>query len=182
MANPDIEVTKIINGSELLPAWRECRFWTPHPDAWPPAIEAGTNAALIARSRSLGRKAVGSVTIRWDGPVRQEPTVRDYLEELYPDELTPVIYALHVQRMHRGRGVGRALMKAAEKTIVQQRDAPNRAALNVKVDNEHAIRLYDSLGYQFRKIITVDSPKRVAGGVEHDISKNWIMTKEFGQL
>ncbi len=52
-----------------------------------------------------------------------------------------------------GRGIGSALLQAVEQ-LARQRDY-NKLSLNVDVENERAYRLYQRLGYQSAKIITL---------------------------
>lgn len=54
----------------------------------------------------------------------------------------PVLRSLHVAQEHRGRGIGSALVRAAE-----QRARGMRLSLWVGVDNPRARRLYARLGY-----------------------------------
>jgi ribosomal protein S18 acetylase RimI-like enzyme len=59
---------------------------------------------------------------------------------------TAWIYNVEVDPERRGRGYGRAIMRAAEGELSERRVA--RLALNVFTDNPTAIRLYESLGFQ----------------------------------
>ncbi|MET7640524.1 GNAT family N-acetyltransferase [Streptomyces sp. NPDC005438] len=63
-----------------------------------------------------------------------------------PYDLDAWVFVVRVERAHRGRGYGRALMLAAEREC---RDAgAERLGLNVYSANTPAVRLYDSLGFQ----------------------------------
>jgi ribosomal protein S18 acetylase RimI-like enzyme len=56
------------------------------------------------------------------------------------------VYEIAVDPGERGKGYGRAIMRAAEDELVRRGVA--RLALNVFTDNPVAVRLYESLGFQ----------------------------------
>lgn len=58
---------------------------------------------------------------------------------------TAWIYDIEVFAEHRGRGLGRALLSAAEREVARQ--GIGKLGLNVFGSNEVARRLYDSAGY-----------------------------------
>jgi ribosomal protein S18 acetylase RimI-like enzyme len=66
------------------------------------------------------------------------------------------IYDIEVFGEHRGRGLGRALLAAAEQEVARHGVA--KLALNVFGSNEVARRLYDSAGYV---VITQQMEKRL---------------------
>jgi ribosomal protein S18 acetylase RimI-like enzyme len=59
---------------------------------------------------------------------------------------TGFVYDVIIEEVHRGKGLGRAAMLAAEDQL--RADGCTRIALNVWGWNRRAIALYDSLGYQ----------------------------------
>jgi ribosomal protein S18 acetylase RimI-like enzyme len=61
------------------------------------------------------------------------------------------IDTLSVSPEHAGRGIGSALMQAAEQRARQLQH--KKIALNVDEENERAFRLYKHLGYQTEKIV-----------------------------
>lgn len=81
---------------------------------------------------------VGHGVITWAGFL--EESVRTAL----PD--CPAIGYLHVEQAHRGKGVGSAIVGAAEERIVAR--GFRRAGLGVGIDNPQAARLYERLGYR----------------------------------
>jgi ribosomal protein S18 acetylase RimI-like enzyme len=72
-----------------------------------------------------------------------EQAEEDAIREQLPN--VPLLMQLEVHRDHRGRGIGRQLVRKAEKTL--RRRGHKQAALAVRTDNERAIRLYDHIGY-----------------------------------
>jgi ribosomal protein S18 acetylase RimI-like enzyme len=73
---------------------------------------------------------------------------------------TAFIYDIEIAEAHRGRGLGRAAMTAAEGLTA--RAGFTQISLNVFGFNETARRLYDSLGY--RVVSTVLSKSLASGG------------------
>jgi len=63
------------------------------------------------------------------------------------------VYYLGVAPDHRGRGLGRALMEAAEAWL-RQRSAP-KIQLMVRADNQAAIGFYKALGYDVQPVVTI---------------------------
>lgn len=63
------------------------------------------------------------------------------------------VYYLGVAPDHRGRGLGRTLMEAAE-VWLRERDAP-KIQLMVRDDNEAAIGFYKALGYEVQPVVTM---------------------------
>ena len=63
------------------------------------------------------------------------------------------VYYLGVSPDHRGKGLGRTLMEAAE-TWLRERSAP-KIQLMVRDDNESAIGFYKALGYEVQPVVTI---------------------------
>lgn len=63
------------------------------------------------------------------------------------------LYSLVVSDQAQGRGLGRELLTAAERTAQQRGCSEMR--LEVRHDNQHAIRLYEQAGYRLRDLRTV---------------------------
>jgi ribosomal protein S18 acetylase RimI-like enzyme len=65
------------------------------------------------------------------------------------------IFLLYVEREHRRRGIGTALMKYLEKWATQRGD--RQIGLQVFQSNQAALNLYDQLGYQTQSLWMVKS-------------------------
>lgn len=63
------------------------------------------------------------------------------------------VYYLGVAPDHRGKGLGRALMAAAEAWL-REREAP-KIQLMVRDDNDRAIGFYKALGYELQPVVTI---------------------------
>jgi ribosomal protein S18 acetylase RimI-like enzyme len=96
--------------------------------------QAGARTLLVAWSAG---RPVGTAVISWEGCVA--PTLRAAL----PDAVE--IAAVHVDPDHRGRGIGTALITAAEHRLAAA--AVLRAVLGVDTSNPRATALYTRLGY-----------------------------------
>ena len=59
---------------------------------------------------------------------------------------TARLYSLAVDPVLRGRGIGRGLLRAAERTA--RRDGHTAISLEVRIDNRPALLLYESAGYE----------------------------------
>jgi ribosomal protein S18 acetylase RimI-like enzyme len=95
--------------------------------------EAGRSDYLLAFE---GQELVGYCELQWLG----SPEVR----EIYPE--CPEINGLTVFGPHQGKGVGTALIRAAEERARQA--GRGRIGLAVADDNPRAAKLYARLGYQ----------------------------------
>ena len=92
-----------------------------------------------------------------------EPVGRLWIAEHGPgwDEGTAYVFDVEVVAEHRGRGYGRAIMRAGE--AVARSLGARQLALNVFGGNTAAITLYTSLGYevtaqQMRKVLGAEEP------------------------
>ena len=103
-----------------------------------------------------GTQPRGSGLLRWDGP--GQPNAK----AAFP--LVPELTQLHVREQHRGRGVGTAIIMAAE-ALATARDR-SCLSLGVDADNTGAARLYERLGYR-------------RSGVRDVVSYGW--TDQLGQ-
>ena len=63
------------------------------------------------------------------------------------------VYYLGVAPDHRGKGLGRTLMAAAEEWL-RERNAP-KIQLMVREDNDRAIGFYKALGYEVQPVVTI---------------------------
>jgi ribosomal protein S18 acetylase RimI-like enzyme len=61
------------------------------------------------------------------------------------------VASVAVLRSHRGRGLGRELLAACEKEF--HRRGVRRFMLEVAVDNDEAVKLYEACGYQISAVI-----------------------------
>jgi ribosomal protein S18 acetylase RimI-like enzyme len=91
------------------------------------AAARGAEDMLVAATPS---RIVGAVSIRWSAGC---------------DPPHPWLYGLHVAADVRRRGVGRALMAAAEE--LARRHGAGHLSLDVDVDEAGAIAFYTALGY-----------------------------------
>jgi ribosomal protein S18 acetylase RimI-like enzyme len=118
----------------VIALWRACGLTRPwnDPDAdFARAVGGASSAVLVARD---GDTLAGSVMAGFDGH-------RGW------------VYYLAVADGHRRRGVGRALMAAAEDWL-QARGAP-KIQLMVREDNEAALGFYEALGMERQKVVTL---------------------------
>lgn len=86
----------------------------------------------------LGDRPVGDVYL-WQEPA-EEPEIRDRLPR------TPLLTHLEVHRDHRNRGVGTALLRAAERELATQNH--DWVALAVEQHNDRVADFYDHRGYR----------------------------------
>ena len=96
--------------------------------------QAGLWTYLVAWKE--GSAPVGVCVIRWDGSAEEEPE---------PSAEWPRLTNLQVHPTHRGRGVGTALIEAAEERA--RGLGFRRLGISVADDNPEAGRLYARLGY-----------------------------------
>jgi len=81
------------------------------------------------------------------------------------------IYTVDVEPEHRRRGVGRMLLRRLEEEF--RRIGCEKVVLEVAVDNEPAIKLYESLGYRFTsRLKNYYGFGRDAYRAEKDLSRN----------
>jgi ribosomal protein S18 acetylase RimI-like enzyme len=93
------------------------------PEAVLRLIETDPDALLIAE---LGKEVVGAVIAAWDG-------------------WRGNIYRLAIEPAHRRRGIGRALVRAGEKSL--QRRGARRVTALVAYEDERAAAFWDGAGY-----------------------------------
>lgn len=101
---------------------------------------AGATAYLVAWQ---DRRALGGGVVRWLGPVGERARRR------YAG--TPEIGHLQVAAAHRGRGVGTALVRAAEAVAGER--GHRWVTIGVGLDNPRALELYLRLGYRRTDVI-----------------------------
>lgn len=123
--------------------------------------QAGLWTYLVAWKE--GSAPVGVCVIRWDGAAE---------EETEPSEW-PRLTNLQVHPTHRGRGVGTALIEAAEERAGGR--GFSRLGISVADDNPEAARLYARLGYadsglrRESRYTYPDDTGALVERVEHDI-------------
>jgi ribosomal protein S18 acetylase RimI-like enzyme len=119
-------------------------------DLKPFAAALGDHGFLVDRF-DRQRKGLGVLFVAWLGgrpagagylwlEEAEEPPIRWYLPGV------ALLTHLEVPAGLRNRGVGRALVAAAEQHLVERGD--ERVALGVRTDNPAAARLYTRLGYR----------------------------------
>jgi GNAT superfamily N-acetyltransferase len=91
------------------------------------AAERGDDGMLVAEVSS---RIVGVASVRWSNPC---------------DAPNPWLYGLHDAAEARRRGIGRALVEAAEE--LGRRRGAEHMSLDVDVDDAAAIAFYETLGY-----------------------------------
>jgi GNAT superfamily N-acetyltransferase len=92
----------------------------------------------FARAMWAAQEAGGStLLVAWDGDVPLGSGQLDLRGDV------PELRNLQVQESARGRGIGTAIMRAAEERI-----APGRLAVGVALDNPRARAMYERLGYR----------------------------------
>lgn len=118
----------------VVALWREAGLTRPwnDPDAdFATALASGAAAVLVARADG---ELAGSVMVGFDGH-------RGW------------VYYLAVAPSHRGAGLGRALMAAAEAWL-RVRGAP-KIQLMVREDNAAALGFYQALGLERQQVVTL---------------------------
>lgn len=118
-----------------------------------------------------GARPTGSCEVRWDGPAARD--VRETQEDC------PEINGLVVwPESMRGRGVGTALINAAE-SLARERGR-RRIGLGVETRNSRAASLYSRLGYSAIASYVDRWSSRDLAGMEHNHADACIfMTKEL---
>ncbi|HLS44415.1 MAG TPA: GNAT family N-acetyltransferase [Ornithinicoccus sp.] len=118
-----------------------------------------------------GDEPVGSAMVQWDGPVG--PRAR----ESYPEAVE--VNHLQVREEHRGRGVGSAVIAAAEELARGRGRA--QVAVGVAHDNDGAARLYERLGY--RRTGAMDTVEYdwvdEAGTVRHEVEHDELLVRDL---
>lgn len=97
--------------------------------------QKGVGELYLAR---LGLRPAGAVYL-WREKA-EEQLIHDHLPDI------PLITHLVVRRDLRRQGIGTALVRAAERRLLEM--GRYRVALAVRTDNVDAARLYDKLGYR----------------------------------
>lgn len=132
------------------------------------AQESGTATFLVAWEGSM---PLGSGLVQWSGPVG------DRAREAFPDAVE--INHLQVREESRGRGVGTALIAAAEDLCAAR--GRRLVAVGVATDNADAARLYERLGYQRTGVVDVSEYDWVdgAGTVHHEVEQDELLVREL---
>ncbi len=113
----------------------ENAFWFNVSEVVQLLLSQGDNEILIADTESAPN--VGQV---WLGTARDP----------YSGETGGYVYDLHIEPEWRGQGIGRALMRAAEKASRARGD--KTLGLAVAVWNDAARALYESLGFESERL------------------------------
>jgi [ribosomal protein S18]-alanine N-acetyltransferase len=121
-------------------------------------------------SRRQLRDLLGAPSARAWVLIHEGSVAADAVTLLRPGTQTARIYTLAASTAHRGKGFGKALMKACVDDL--RSDGAKRIVLEVSVENAGAIRLYESLGFQkIERLVDYYAPGQDA----------WKMRLEFGE-
>lgn len=132
--NPVIAPAESGDETDVVALWQSAGLTRPWNDAgadFRRALATSGSTVLVAR---LGAALAGAVMVGDDGH-------RGW------------VYYLGVDPAHRGKGLGRALMSAAEAWL-RDRDCP-KIMLMVRSDNLAAKGFYDALGYEDNAVVTM---------------------------
>jgi ribosomal protein S18 acetylase RimI-like enzyme len=122
------------DAAQVTALWRACgltRPWNDPAADFALAQRGGSSAVLVARADGA---IAGSVMTGFDGH-------RGW------------VYYLAVAPAHRGHGLGRALMAAAEQWL-RERGAP-KIQLMVRADNDAALGFYAALGMERQEVVVL---------------------------
>jgi ribosomal protein S18 acetylase RimI-like enzyme len=122
------------DGEAAVALWHSCGLTRPWNDPYRDFVQSlatPTSTVLVARVEA---GLVGSVMVGFDGH-------RGW------------VYYLAVAQEHRGQGLGRALMQAAENWL-RERDVP-KMQLMVRDANDAAIGFYQALGLERQSVIVL---------------------------
>lgn len=189
MTHPEVEISVVRSSDELELAWKEVEFMPYGGEVgraqWLDVVGKDSHDFLVAR---LADFAVGSVVIKWSGPVGAEKEFSEALTEAFPDEQpTPVIYYLHVHPYHRRQKIADSLTESVELLIVEKPDTVQRAALYTGISNEGALSLYRNRDYQvlkYRGQETVDFERTAIdehGKYVRSVEPVYLMTKDVSK-
>lgn len=129
-----ITTAKESDREDVIALWEACgltRSWNDPAADYHRALATQTSAILLANQEA---SILASVMTGFDGH-------RGW------------VYYLGVLPDHRGRGLGRILMAAAEAWL-RDRGAP-KIQLMVRDDNEAALGFYKALGYELQPVVTI---------------------------
>jgi ribosomal protein S18 acetylase RimI-like enzyme len=131
---PLIEAAAPEDAAAVVGLWRACGLTRPwnDPEADFALAQRGTSSVVLVARGADGLD--GSVMAGFDGH-------RGW------------VYYLAVSPDHRGAGLGRALMAAAEEWL-RARGAP-KLQLMVRADNEAALGFYEKLGLERQPVVTL---------------------------
>lgn len=116
-----------------------------------------------------GAEPVGSAMVQWGGPVGAAA------RESFPGAVE--INHLQVREGHRGRGVGTAIIAAAEELCLAR--GRRQVAVGVGLDNDGAARLYERLGYRRTGVVDTSEYDWVDGHgtVHHEVERDELMVR-----
>ncbi|WP_427964283.1 GNAT family acetyltransferase [Altererythrobacter sp.] len=129
-----IAVAAPLDREAVIALWRSAgltRPWNDPVSDFDLALAGESSTILIAR---CGDTITGSVMVGFDGH-------RGW------------VYYLASDPAHRGKGIGRELMQAAEDWL-RQRGAP-KIQLMVRGDNDQAQGFYRAIGYKVQDVVTI---------------------------
>lgn len=129
-----ITTAKESDREDVIALWEACgltRPWNDPAADYHRALATQTSAILLANQET---SILASVMAGFDGH-------RGW------------VYYLGVLPDHRGKGLGRILMAAAEAWL-RERGAP-KIQLMVRDDNEAALGFYKALGYELQPVVTI---------------------------
>lgn len=92
-----------------------------------------------------GDKPAGSANIRFD-KIQEQPLIEEFGADM------PIVYAVGVNDEYRRQGIAQDLMQACENYIIEHPELQQRLGLIVEKDNFVARKLYEKLGYIYRRV------------------------------
>jgi len=118
-----------------------------------------------------GEEPAGSAMVQWGGPVGSAA------REAFPDAVE--INHLQVREEHRGRGVGTAIIAAAEELCRER--GRRQVAVGVGLDNDGAARLYERLGYRRTGVVDTSEYDWVDGdgAVHHEVERDELLVRDL---
>ncbi|MCK0112812.1 GNAT family N-acetyltransferase [Ornithinimicrobium sp. F0845] len=143
--------------------------WPVPGDVHAAHLRAQEHAAATFLVAWSGDEPLGSAKVQWGGPVGA--AARD----AYPEAVE--VNHLQVREEHRGRGVGTAIIAAAEELCLAR--GRRQVAVGVGLENDGAARLYERLGY--RRTGAVDTSEYdwvdADGTVHHEVEQDELLVR-----
>ncbi len=124
-------VAKVFEGPRVI--WGTLQLPFPSPDIWRKRLQDGPGAGIVSIVACVETELVGIIGLHTHP---DQPRIRHVAS-----------MGMSVRDDWQGRGIGKALVQAAV-DLADQWLALSRVELNVFVDNEPAIRLYERFGFK----------------------------------